>query len=97
MYDLVNIFSIFLPQLLMYPNPKDPLNSEAARLLMKDEAEYNVKVKDYVKRFASAELMSGIPVRKGDSEKHKPARDDLSETSQVAVSSDSEDDLISEM
>lgn len=53
MYELVNIFSIFLPQLLLYPNPKDPLNSEAARLLMNDEKAYNIKVKDYVHRYAS--------------------------------------------
>jgi len=52
MYELVNIFSIFLPQLLLYPNPKDPLNSEAARLLINDEKAYNSKVKDYVARFA---------------------------------------------
>lgn len=52
MYDLVNIFSVFLPQLLLYPNPKDPLNSEAARLLMNDEKEYNNKVKAYVKKYA---------------------------------------------
>ena len=52
MYDLVNIFSIFLPQLLLYPNPKDPLNSEAARLLMNDEKEYNNKVKTYVNKYA---------------------------------------------
>lgn len=92
MYDLVNIFSIFLPQLLMYPNPKDPLNSEAARLLMKDETEYHTKVKDYVKRYATPELMSANP-KVLESAKHKPAIDDLSETSQVAISSDSDNDL----
>jgi ubiquitin-conjugating enzyme E2 H len=48
MYDLVNIFEIFLPQLLLYPNPKDPLNSEAAKLLMTNENDYKNKVKDYI-------------------------------------------------
>lgn len=56
MYELVNIFSIFLPQLLLYPNPKDPLNSEAARLLMNDSKAYKKKVKEYVKKYASAHL-----------------------------------------
>lgn len=54
MYDLVNIFEIFLPQLLLYPNPKDPLNSEAAKLLMTNENDYKNKVKDYIKKFASS-------------------------------------------
>ena len=54
MYDLVNIFEIFLPQLLLYPNPKDPLNSEAAKLLMTNESDYKNKVKDYIQKFASS-------------------------------------------
>lgn len=53
MYDLLNIFEIFLPQLLLYPNPKDPLNSDAAKLLMSDETSYKKKVQDYIKKFAS--------------------------------------------
>ena len=53
--DMLNIFETFLPQLLRYPNPSDPLNNEAATLLMRDPPSYNAKVKDFVKRFATAE------------------------------------------
>ena len=53
MFDLINIFDVFLPQLLLYPNPSDPLNIEAARLLQKDPEKYNNKIKEYVKKYAS--------------------------------------------
>lgn len=56
MYDLINIFETFLPQLLLYPNPTDPLNGEAARLLLKDSEKYNQKVKEYIKFYASENL-----------------------------------------
>ncbi|EYU42972.1 hypothetical protein MIMGU_mgv1a0146272mg, partial [Erythranthe guttata] len=45
MFDLVNVFEVFLPQLLLYPNPSDPLNGEAAALMMRDKAAYEQKVK----------------------------------------------------
>ena len=44
-YELLNIFETFLPQLLLYPNPADPLNGEAAALLMNAPQEYEKKVK----------------------------------------------------
>jgi len=43
--DLVNVFEVFLPQLLLYPNPSDPLNGEAAALMMRDRSAYEIRVK----------------------------------------------------
>jgi ubiquitin-conjugating enzyme E2 H len=45
MFDLINVFEVFLPQLLLYPNPTDPLNGEAAALMMRDRGHYEQKVK----------------------------------------------------
>eukprot|EP00249_Psilotum_nudum_P013827 c24535_g1_i2 orf=1071-1574(-) len=55
MFDLVNVFEVFLPQLLLYPNPTDPLNGEAAALMMRDKANYEQKVREYCERYAKAE------------------------------------------
>ncbi|CAE6445641.1 unnamed protein product [Rhizoctonia solani] len=55
MFDMINIFESFLPQLLRYPNPSDPLNGEAAALLMREPKNYEAKVREYVKRYASKE------------------------------------------
>ncbi|RMY84154.1 hypothetical protein D0861_07086 [Hortaea werneckii] len=55
MYDMVNIFEVFLPQLLRYPNPTDPLNGEAAALMMRDQKGYDAKVKEYVAKYATKE------------------------------------------
>ncbi|KER24057.1 hypothetical protein T265_08189 [Opisthorchis viverrini] len=57
LYDLTNIFESFLPQLLAYPNPTDPLNSDAASLFMFKPSEYVMKVKEYVQRFATEEVL----------------------------------------
>ena len=45
MFDLLNVFEVFLPQLLLYPNPTDPLNGEAAPLLMREPERYAAKVR----------------------------------------------------
>lgn len=55
MFDLVNIFDVFLPQLLLYPNPTDPLNAEAAAMQLKNEDKYKEKIKLYVLKYAKDE------------------------------------------
>ncbi len=68
MFDLINIFDVFLPQLLLYPNPSDPLNGEAANLLLKDANKYNEKVKEYVNKFAK--------IVKNNADETKPVKED---------------------
>ncbi|PRQ75707.1 Ubiquitin-conjugating enzyme/RWD-like protein [Rhodotorula toruloides] len=59
MFDMINIFEVFLPQLLRYPNAADPLNGEAAALLMRDQKAYDAKVKEYVQKYASGGAADG--------------------------------------
>eukprot|EP00249_Psilotum_nudum_P012233 c23664_g2_i4 orf=344-895(-) len=61
MFDLVNVFEVFLPQLLLYPNPTDPLNGEAAALMMRDREQYEQKVREYCERYAKTEHIGGHP------------------------------------
>lgn len=55
LFELKNVFEVFLPQLLLYPNPSDPLNHEAANLLLHHKNDYKEKVKKYIKSFAGNE------------------------------------------
>lgn len=70
MFDLVNVFEVFLPQLLLYPNPTDPLNGEAAAMLMREPEAYSRKVREYVQRFARPEenCMKGSNKDESDNE-----------------------------
>jgi len=96
MFDLINVFEVFLPQLLLYPNPTDPLNGEAAALLMREPEQYNKKVKDYVQRFALPENLSNI--RNGKADDGDDDEDGFSEDSQNSLmNSDDEDEVVQNM
>ncbi|KAF2291131.1 hypothetical protein GH714_020291 [Hevea brasiliensis] len=68
MFDLVNVFEVFLPQLLLYPNPSDPLNGEAAALMMRDRSAYEQKVKEYCEKYAKPEDIGAAPEDKSSDE-----------------------------
>lgn len=87
MFDMINIFEVFLPQLLRYPNPTDPLNGEAAALLMREPESYDTKVKEYVSKYASREAADEAGVEDSD-------EDDMSS---VASFDDDEDDPAGQM
>ncbi|KAK0274730.1 ubiquitin-conjugating enzyme E2 H [Friedmanniomyces endolithicus] len=82
MYDMVNIFEVFLPQLLRYPNPTDPLNGEAAALMMRDAKSYEAKVKEYIAKYATKENVDDAGNETDDSD----------EMSSVGSVDDDEDD-----
>ncbi|KAM0675945.1 ubiquitin-conjugating enzyme E2 H [Gurleya vavrai] len=52
LYDLSNVMEVFLPQLLAYPNPLDPLNTEAAHLYINDRKKFDEMVREYVGKYA---------------------------------------------
>lgn len=45
-YNLVAIMETLLPQLLTYPNPDDPLNEEAAKLLLEDIEAFRARCRE---------------------------------------------------
>ncbi|WFD30380.1 E2 ubiquitin-conjugating enzyme [Malassezia sp. CBS 17886] len=84
MYDCINIFETFLPQLLRYPNPSDPLNGEAAALLLRDPDGYDKRVRDLVAAFATQQMNGGGV----GTEEEKDDQDDQGDMSDVGSISD---------
>ncbi|XP_041024560.1 ubiquitin-conjugating enzyme E2 4-like isoform X2 [Juglans microcarpa x Juglans regia] len=87
MFDLVNVFEVFLPQLLLYPNPSDPLNGEAAALMMHDRAAYEQRVKEYREKYAKPEDIGAAPEEKSSDEELSEDESDSSDE-QVAGKAD---------
>ncbi|KAK0531034.1 ubiquitin-conjugating enzyme E2 H [Tilletia horrida] len=90
MFDMVNIFEVFLPQLLRYPNAGDPLNGEAAALLNRDSKQYDAKVREYVQRFATKEAADGAG-QKDEGEASEDEDEDEEVMSEVGSFSEDED------
>ncbi|KAB2597731.1 ubiquitin-conjugating enzyme E2-23 kDa-like [Pyrus ussuriensis x Pyrus communis] len=76
MFDLVNVFEVFLPQLLLYPNPSDPLNGEAAALMMRDRPAYEQRVKEFCLKYAKPEDIGGAPEEESSDEEMSDAESD---------------------
>jgi len=87
MFDMINIFEVFLPQLLRYPNPNDPLNGEAASMLMRQPKEYEAKVRDYVRLYATMEALEKAEAKQEEEEEEDQEMSDvgsLSDEDEVA-------------
>ncbi|KAL2468716.1 Ubiquitin-conjugating enzyme E2 5 [Forsythia ovata] len=82
MFDLVNVFEVFLPQLLLYPNPSDPLNREAAALMMHDQTAYEQRVKEYCQRYAKPE---DVGTTSGEKSSDEELSEDENDSSDEAV------------
>ena len=50
-YNIKHIYETFIPQLLQYPNPDDPLNEDAATLYLTDKKKYEEKVLECIKKY----------------------------------------------
>ena len=50
-YSLLNIYDKFLPYLLTYPNPDDPLNVDAAELYKTNKRVFAAKVKEFIVKY----------------------------------------------
>uniref|UniRef100_A0A3P9BHL2 Ubiquitin-conjugating enzyme E2 H n=2 Tax=Haplochromini TaxID=319058 RepID=A0A3P9BHL2_9CICH len=84
LYDLTNIFESFLPQLLAYPNPIDPLNGDAAAMYLHRPEEYKQKIKEYIQKYATEEALK---------EQEEGAGDSSSESSMSDFSEDEAQDM----
>ncbi|OIV89745.1 hypothetical protein TanjilG_03447 [Lupinus angustifolius] len=91
MFDLVNVFEMFLPQLLLYPNELDPLNQEAAALMIHDLAAYELKVKEYCERYAKPSDIGIEPEKKPTDEEITGDENDENDTNDEQEAADKPD------
>lgn len=87
LYQLENIFTLFLPHLLRYPNASDPLNGEAAALYMSHPELYEQRVREYVQHYASG---AGAPRSVDQKEDDESEEEEMSDLSDVDFSDEDE-------
>lgn len=101
MFDLVNIFETFLPQLLLYPNTADPLNGHAAAVHMRDPKAFEEAVRAHVAKHATPEALRRIRGKKpgamgtGVAEPQDHSKDG-EEAAENAEENEDEDDFLSD-
>ncbi|KAJ6241232.1 ubiquitin-conjugating enzyme e2 h [Anaeramoeba flamelloides] len=86
-FELQNIFEIFLPQLLLYPNPSDPLNEEAAKVMQTSQKEFEKKAREFTKQYAMKNIL-----KQKNSLGYKEEESDLSDLDDLEDLEDLEDD-----
>lgn len=86
LFDLLNVFEVFLPQLLTYPNSQDPLNGEAAALHLREPQRFQQKVREFVNRYAREEDYP-VASRTQALRRHQQSRSAQPSTSSLASSS----------
>lgn len=100
MYDLVNIFSVFLPQLLLYPNPADPLNGQAAASMFREPEAYKQKIREHVKKHAMVDFKLQEEEDDDDEDDDAADEDDAVEDAaddDAAPMSDPDDEIMSDL
>ncbi|CAF1296785.1 unnamed protein product [Rotaria sordida] len=95
MYDLTNIFESFLPQLLAYSNPVDPLNGDAAALYLHKPEDYKKKVREYVQRFATADMAESLSAANDGHSLSNNKTNDLNNSNQTNKN-ESDDEILSD-
>lgn len=90
--DLKNVFEVFLPQLLLYPNPTDPLNATAASMLMRTPDVFKKTVKEYVAKYARDTAMAEAAVETDGVKDSGSARKRAAEEPSHAHSDDDDPD-----
>ena len=58
MYSLFNIIDVFLPQLLTYPNPSDPLNIKASEEMLNNISLFEENIKINIEKYAKKNISS---------------------------------------
>ncbi|KAJ5070937.1 ubiquitin-conjugating enzyme e2 h [Anaeramoeba ignava] len=91
-FDLENIFDIFLPQLLLYPNPNDPLNHEAASLLKQNRIQFNKIAKEFTEKYANPKNDKESNSKKKKNDQKSDSISDISDISDLSNLDDNDND-----